>query len=272
MTIMGLKKACLALTIVALAACGDSTGSGTVSSEDALRSLNRGFGESGVLPFGLGASSLGGGADLGKVNVTIDGTSQSMYALGMRMTFPSGTCTEDIFVFSAYPPLPGECTPPPLGVVLVLWQTRSGSRPPDRMIFVSADVGTSDFSFFGTDPFDPTVDRTVFPAFALFIDRGGQRVWGSMGGTLTTQVTATNQTCDVTPLPFAASSTCHFATFDEAGQVTFEEFDFESSFGTGSAPRTMELVIPRQNILGIWHAITAVKPVVLFPGSALRGF
>jgi hypothetical protein len=34
----------------------------------------------------------------------------------------------------------------------------------------------------------------------------------------------------------------------------------------------MQLVIPRQNILGILQAITAVKPIVLFPGSALRGF
>ena len=268
MIIRGLKKACLAIAIVAVTACDDSTGSGTVSSEDALRSLNRGFGEAGGLPFGLGASSLGGGADLGTVDVTIDGTSQRMYALGMRMTFPSGTCEEDVFVFPGDTREPGECTPPPVGVMLVLWQTRSGSRPPDRMIFLSADVGTSDFGFPEIDP----MDLTVFPAFAFFIDRGGQRFWGSTGGTLTSQVTATNQTCDVTPPPFAASSNCHFATFDEAGQVTFEEFDFESSFGTGSAPRTMELVIPRQNILGIWHAITAVKPVVLFPGSALRGF
>lgn len=265
MNIMGLKKAYLAIAIVSLAACGDSTGSGTVNSEEALRSLSHGFGETGALPFGLSAGSLGGGADLGKVDVTIDGTPQSMFALGMRVTFPSGTCEEDIFVLPGDTPEPGECILMPVGVMLVLWQTRSGSRPPDRMAFISADIGTSDFSFLEIDP----VDFTVFPAFGFFIDRGGQRFWSSIGGTLTTQVTATNQTCDVTPLPFAASSTCHFATFDEAGRITFEEF---TEFGSGPAPRTMELVIPRQNILGIWQAITAVKPITLSSQVPVRGF
>ncbi len=265
MNIMGLKKAFLAIAIVSLAACGDSTGSGTVNSDEALRSLSHGFGETGALPFGLSAGSLGGGADLGKVDVTIDGTPQSMFALGLRVTFPSGTCEEDIFVFPGETPEPGECILMPVGVMLVLWQTRSGSRPPDRMIFLSADVGTSDFSFLETAP----VDFTAFPAFGVFLDRGGDRVWTSIGGTLTSQVTATDQTCDVTPPPFAASSTCHFATFDEAGQITFEELDF---FSDAPTPRTVQLVIPRQNILGILQAITAVRPITLSAQAAVRGF
>lgn len=268
MSIMGLKKAFLAVAVVALTACGDSTGSGDVSSEEALRSLSRGFGDGSVAPFGLGAASLGGGADLGKVDVTINGTPQSMYALGLRMTFPSGTCEENIFVFPGENFDPGACTPLPLGILLVLWQTRSGSRPPDRMIFLSADVGTSDFSFLESEP----VDFTVFPAFGFYVDRGGERFWASAGGTLTSQVTATTQTCDVPPPPFALTSTCHFATFDESGQITFEEFDAFDSFGPGSASRTMKLVIPRQDIRGIWQAITAVKPISFPSLGAARGF
>jgi len=266
MNVMSLKKACLAVAIVALSACGDSTGSGTVNSEDAMRSLSRGFGVSGF-PFGLNATSLGG-ADLGQVNVTIDGTPHSMYALGLRMTFPEGTCEDDIFGFPGEDLPPIECSAPPLGVILVLWQTRSGSRPPDRMIFLSADIGTSNFSFLETGE----LDLTVFPAFGFFIDRGGERFWTSTSGTLTTNVTPTSQTCSVTPPPFAASSTCHFATFDEAGQITFEEF---VELGPGT-PRTVELVIPRQNILGILQTITAVKPISFPPVQPLplplRGF
>ncbi len=263
MNIRPLQKACLAVAILALTACGDSTGSGDVTPEEALRSLSRGFGETGALPFGLSARSLGGGADLGKIDLTIDGRQHSMYALGLRMTFPSGTCLEDLFVFPGETPEPGVCTPPPLGVALVLWETRSGSRPPDRMMFLSADVGTSDFAFSETE----LPDFTFFPAFGFYLEREGERFWGTIGGTLTSQVTATSQTCDVPPPPFALASTCHIATFDEAGQLTFEEFDFESV-----TPRTMEVVIPRQNILGILQAITATRPVTLSSQAALRGF
>lgn len=261
MNINGLKKACLAVALVALAACSDSTGSGDVTSEDALRSLSRGLSGADALPFGLSASSLGGDAELGQVNVTIGGTPQSMYALGLRVTYPSGTCLQAIFVFPDEPYLPGECTAPPLGVVLVMWQTRSGSRPPDRMVFLVADVGTSDFAFADV----PGV--ATFPAFGFYLN-GEDEFWISSAGTLTSQVTATNLTCDAPPPPFAAASTCHFATFDEAGQITFEELNF---FDSGPS-RTTQLVIPRQNILGILQAVTAVQPITLSSRAEFRSF
>jgi len=179
-----------------------------------------------------------------------------MYALGLRVTYPNGTCLEDIFPIEDFGTDEG-CTPPPLGVVLALWETRSGSRPPDRMVLLAADVGTSDFSLLETGE----LDLTVFPAFGFYLDRGGDRLWTSAGGTLTSQVTATDQTCDAPPPPFAASSTCHFATFDEAGQITFEELEFITNFDPAHTPRTVQLVIPRQNIVGILQTITAVRPV-----------
>ena len=74
-------------------------------------------------------------------------------------------------------------------------------------------------------------------------------------------VTAGSETCNVAPPPFAASSTCHFATFDEAGQITFERFDLELfNPGPVPAPERMEFVIPRQNIRGILQAITETRP------------
>lgn len=261
MNINGLKRASVGVVIVALAACSDSTGSGNVSPDDALRSLSRGLSGANALPFGLSASALGGDAELGQVNVTIGGTPQSMYALGLRVTYPTGTCLQTIFIFPDDPYLPGECTAPPLGVVLVLWQTRSGSRPPDRMIFLAADVGTSDFTFSAA----PGV--TTFPSFGFYIN-GQDEFWISSAGTLTSQVTATNLTCDAPAPLFAAASTCHVATFDEAGQITFEELDFFDS----RPSRTTQLVIPRQNIIGILQAVTAVRPITLPPVESLSGF
>lgn len=261
MNINGLKRACLGVVVVALAACSDSTGNGNVTPDDALRSLSRGFSGPNALPFALSTGSLGGSAgELGRVNVTIDGASQSMFALGLRVTYPSGTCMETVFIIPDDPTPPGQCTPPPLGVVLVMWQTRSGALPPDRTILLAADVGTSEFDFASLP------DAETFPAFGFYIGR--DRFGLSTNGTLTSNVTASNVTCDAPPPPFAAASTCHVATFDEAGQVTFELVDIEGQL----AGRTIELGIPRQNILGILQAVTVVQPITLSSQAAFRGF
>jgi hypothetical protein len=264
-----LKKAGLAVALVAFAACSDSTGSGTVSSEDALRSLSREFNGTGIaLPFGMSASSLGGASALGQIDVTINNVPQRMYALGLRVTYPTGTCFESLFIVPPSLGIPsGTCSPPPLGMMLVLWQTRSGSRPPDRTILISADVGTTNFDFLSFAP-----NSVVFPAFALYIDGRGQELWGSISGTLTSQVTATNETCQAPPPPFALASTCNFATFDESGRIVFELFDVGTLPGGSSTIRRTELLIPRQNIVGILQAITAIKPIALPTLSAARGF
>lgn len=265
MNIRRLRKVGLALTFVALSACGsDSTGPGSLNAKEALRSLALGLGSSsGVgLPFALTPSALGDAAHgIDGIDVVIDGTTEKMYALGLRVTYPAGTCMETIFVV---PPsagyLPVGCTPPPMGLVLALWQTRSGSRPPERMVFISADVGTSSFASFASG-FD---DLIAFPAFAMYIsDR--EEFWMAFSGTLNSQVAATSLACNVPPPPFAKTSTCRVANFEESGQITFERFDF-TAFEAGPAParQTMELVIPRQTIRGILQSITEIAPLT-FP-------
>lgn len=265
-----LNKAIQAIALVALTACGsDSTGPGDVSPDDALRSLARGFsgGSGASLPLGMSPTVLGNARSLGLIDVTIDGAAHRMYALGSRVTYPSGTCLESLVVFPPSLGYPPGCTSPPLSLVLVLWQTTAGSRPPERLVVITADVGTVDFGFeeFGPLPAGPGPSPVIFiaPAFGIYIsDR--EELWASIGGSLTSQVTTTGETCAVTPPPFAKSSTCNFATFDETGSITFEKFDFGlEPLSVGSARQITELVIPRQTILGIVQAITEIQPIVL---------
>ena len=50
----------------------------------------------------------------------LDGAAQGMYAIGLRESFPAGTCEETLFIDPLFPPEPGVCTPPGLGVVTLL--------------------------------------------------------------------------------------------------------------------------------------------------------
>lgn len=269
MNLTRLKKGSLVFAFAGLAACGsDSVGPGSIGADDALRSLSLGLGSSGggALPYALAPSALGTASrGIDQIDVNIGGTTHSMYALGLSVTYPAGTCIQDLFIVPSTPRPPG-CTPPPLGLVLVLWQTTSGSRPPKRMAFISGNNGTTNFGFLpsavevsGPIIFEP-------PAFAFYVnDR--EELWSSVSGSLTSNVAAGSETCSVPAPPFAASSTCHYATFDEAGQITLERFDLEFfSPGPGPAPQRMEFVIPRQNIRGILQAITETKPFT-FPAS-----
>jgi len=120
-----------------LAGCGsDSTGPGSVDANTALQSLALGL--QSVLSTGDPtapdlSTSLGAVAPLlSQVSVTINGASQNMFAFGVRETFPAGTCEETLFVDPQFPPEPGVCTPPPLGLSLILWQSHAASEPPDR--------------------------------------------------------------------------------------------------------------------------------------------
>lgn len=266
MTLVRYRKLLPAFALVGLAACGsDSTGPASLTPDDALRSLSLGFGSAnGVgLPFALGPSALGTAArGIDQIDVNINGTMHRMYALGLRVTYPSGTCIETLFIVPSFPPPEDVCTPPPLGLVLALWQTTSGQRPPKRMAFISADVGTVNFSFLAPE------NETLFtiPSFAIYInDR--EEFWTSLSGSLTSAVTVGSETCNVPAPPFASSSTCNFATFDEQGQITLERFDF-SLFEPSSTIRraTMDFVIPRQSIRGIVQAITQITPVTI-PGG-----
>jgi hypothetical protein len=268
------KTVFLAFAFAGLAACGsDSSGPGSIEADDALRSLSLGLGGAGggALPYALAPSALGTAArGIDQIAVTIGGTTHNMYALGLSVTYPQGTCVEDLFIVPSIPRPPG-CSPPPLGLVLVLWQTTSGSRPPKRMVFISGNLGTTDFGFLPSESEFSETDPLVVgpPTFAFYVN-DQEEFWGSVSGSLTSSVTAGSETCSVPAPPFAASSTCHFATFDEAGQITFERYDLEL-FNPGAVPAAerMDFVIPRQNVRGILQAITETKPFTFATGPSL---
>lgn len=232
--------------LLSVAACSDSTSTGPstiVDANGAIQSLQLGLGANGANSvFGPSTNNLGSVASqITVIDVTIGGKTQSMFAFGLRETYPVGTCVENLIVTSNPP---GTCTPPPLGLALILWQSHSAKQPPDRLALIFGNTGTIDFDL---------VDLTAFPPVALYFE--GVDIWGSISGTLTSNVSATSVACAV-PLPiFAKSGSCSFATFDEQGTIELE------GFSAGAQPLT--LVIPRQTILGIWQTITETKTLVL---------
>jgi len=236
--------------LVSLSACGsDSTGPSKLDSSAALQSLALGMGS--VLgvqsPIGapLGASFGGIAPLLDQIDVTVDGTTQTMFALGLRETFPDGTCMEDLFEFPSIPPDNAVCTPPTLGVGVLLWQSHSPSAPPDRLIFIVGDVGTSNFDIF-----------TGFNAAVAIYMQGVEDIWLSLSGTLTSQVAATSQSCGLPLPPYAKAGSCNVATFDEQGTITFEEYS-----DTGPTARRLNVAIPRQTIHGLWQSITETQTI-----------
>jgi hypothetical protein len=247
-----------------MAGCGsDSTGPGSVDATAALQSL------------AIGLQTVGGTQDptapdlstslaavaplLSQVSVTIDGASQNMFAFGLRETFPAGTCEETLVVDPLFPPEPGVCTPPPLGVSLILWQSHAATEPPDRMILIVGDAGTSNF-----DLSSSTLDE--LPAFAIYLE-GQDNIWGSLSGTLTSQIAGGSQTCDIPLPPYAKSAACSIATFDEQGSIVFEQFTLD-------APSTQNLTIaiPHQTLHGLWLAISEVQPVPVTANRLANGF
>jgi hypothetical protein len=194
-----------------------------------------------------GPSSFGTlASQLDQINVTIDGKSQSMYALGLRETYPAGTCAEMLFVdpLVVYPP--GRCTPPPFDFVLILWQSHSADTPPDRLALIAGSPGTINFA-------DLTTVNGAAPGFAVYAV-GQNEVWVSVSGTLTSNISATSQSCAVPLPPYAKSGSCKVATFDEEGTINLEPV-------TGVT--TISLVIPRQSLRGIWQTTTETQPVTV---------
>jgi hypothetical protein len=268
MKISRLKTFVLAFALLGVSACSDSTGPGNVDADDALRSLSLALGSEGGSDFlfALPASSLGSARVLDQIDVGVNGRTERMYALGLRVTYPAGTCLESLVIFPPSQGFPSGCTSPPHGLVLVLWQTTSGSRPPESLAIISADVGTSSFDF-DFDEYVPggELELRPFGAFAMYIDSDREEFWTSIGGTLTSQVTPTSETCNVPAPPFAKASTCHVANFAESGQITLERLDLDFFDAGPAAPRvTMDLVIPPQSIRGIVQAITQIQPIT-FP-------
>jgi hypothetical protein len=237
-----------------LTACGsDSTGPGSLDNASALQSLALGLQAVGGLgspttPEGL--ATFGGIAPLlDQVTITIDGTAQGMYALGLRESFPDGTCEETLFVDPAFPPQEGVCTPPALGTVVILWETSSASRAPDKMLLIVADPGTSNFDFASAG------DK--LPAVALYTN-GTDKAWISESGTLTSVVAATNQNCNAPLPPYAKTGQCTFATFSEQGSILLSPFT-----PTLPSTETASIVIPATVLHGIWLQITEVQATPL---------
>jgi hypothetical protein len=255
--------AACAAVVVFIAACGDdSTGPSNVDSRAALQSLQLGFSsipdlespEAATLKASLDAVA----PILDQITVTIDGRSQTMFALGVRQTFPAGTCLEIIFPdpFGGPPPEP-VCTPLAPEIRLILWQSHSASEPPDRMIVIGTDAGTSDFTAPEFDFVTIPSDAAPATAFAVYLE-GEDNLWFSISGTLTSLVAATNQPCGLPQPPYAKAGSCSIATFDEEGAITFELL---SDFGTSD--RHLNLTIPRQTIRGFWENVTEAQPVTL---------
>ena len=256
LTNVGKAPVVLAFAIVFVSGCGsDSTGPTSLDATSALQSLALGLNQlNGV---GTPTTSEADAAFaaiapvLDQVNVTIDGASQGMYAFGLRESFPDGTCEETLFIDPLFPPEPGVCTPPPLGLAVILWQSHSASERPDRMILLAGDVGTSNFDFTQAD----------FPAVAIYLT-GQDRIWASTSGTLTSQVASTNQSCDIPLPPYAKSGTCSIATFNEQGSVMLSEFvSSAQTFDNTNRVNTVTIGIPSMTLHGVWLAITEVQPV-----------
>lgn len=251
--------------LMSISACNDSTGPSKLEPGAALQSLMLGIGSvgfvSGPVPIRADASFATLAPLLDQVDVTIDGKTQSMFALGVRETFPEGTCLENVFIFPSFPPEPGVCTPAETGLGVILWQSHSAFAPPDRMVFIVADVGTVDFDFDSFVIFDPSTQPTTppIPGFAIYLE-GEDDFWMSLSGSLTSQVAATSQSCGMQLPPYAKAGACSIATFDEQGAITFERVT-----ETGATAERLNVTIPRQTIHGLWLNITETQPYTL-PG------
>ena len=270
---LGVTAVCVGL-LVSISACNDSTGPSKLEPNAALQSLMLGIGSAGFVP---GTTPIRADASfaalaplLDQVDVTIDGKTQSMFALGMRETFPEGTCMENIFIFPSFPPEEGWCTPPDTGLGVVLWQSHSAFTPPDRMIVIVADIGTVGFDF----DFVPRVSTSPTSSPRRSHSRASRCTWKarttfwmSLSGSLTSQVAATSQSCGLDLPPYAKAGSCSIATFDEQGAITFERLT-----ETGPTAERLNVTIPRQTIHGLWLNITETQPYTLpdFQRNSLR--
>ncbi len=261
----------LAGVILIVACGGDSAGPTAptaLSAHDALQSLTKG-----LTTLDQSAASSGTVVTLGmlpqitsaqappvnQIIVSVDGTAVQMFALAQRLSYPAGTCLEQllgIYNFAS----PGSCTSPPGALSLIFWQTSSVSQAPERMIVVLADTGTA--SFADLSSIDSTfLGGAAFPALAFYAERSGA-MWMASGGSITSAVAATGQSCMTILPPFAKSASCGLGSFSESGSLTFHPLDLGGATAIGN--RT--LTISAQVLNGMIQTVTATAPIS-FPTS-----
>ncbi len=260
------RVAAFLAVLVTMSACGgDSTGPSNLDSSAALASLRLGLGAVSDLS-SPEAATLNASLDaiapiLDQVTVNIGGSSQTMFALGFRQSFPAGTCEENVFLVAGFPPEPGVCTPMIPEIGLILWQSHSASAAPDRLIIIATDAGIANFT-----SFDDL--STIVSTVALYLE-GQDKVWLSSSGTLSSGVVSTNQSCGLPLPPYASAGSCSIATFTEDGVITLDLLS-----DTGISTTHTNLRIANQSFHGLWELITAVQPVTLNvsrPASLLFG-
>ena len=239
----------LGFAVFGMTACSDSTGITESEATSAIHSLALGMRSDTFAKLGIGFPlTFDESWDevapvLNKVTVNIGGSRQSMYALGLNLSLPPGTCAEAIFGRSPHAP-PNACTPPTSLLTLVFWQSHSATELPDQVMLFTGDVG---MSCFGDCPYG-----TLSGGFVEFVWHNEE--WFSSSGPFTTGVTATSSQCGI-PLPhYAKSGNCSIATFDLAGKITFLNF-VDSN--------TLTMTIGRQTIHGVWLAVTEVQTGLL---------
>jgi hypothetical protein len=265
----GKALASLAFAAVLMTACSDSTGPTSLEASAALQSLAIGLTQIGDAESASAAETRATfdaiAPLLDKVSVTFDGVPQNMYALALRQTFPAGTCQEAVFIDPQFPPQPGVCTPISHGVATLLWQTRSASKAPDKLILISTDVGANNFDVPSTIFIDANSNFDVSatsPAFALYV-AGQDKLFVSESGTITTNVTSSGTSCDIPAPPYAKSATCSIATITDAGTIVMAEYGLQGPTG-----KTLSVGIPSISMDGLWIDITEVQPITL---TANRG-
>lgn len=241
-----------------ITACSDSSGPGDVGPTEALQSLARGFvdGEVSSPTTRTVFDNLARLAPfLDRVTINVGGDNQDMFALGLRLTFPEGTCFETIFAGPDFSPQPGVCTPPVFLVTTVMWQSHAANAPPDKLLLMVSDVGTTEF--------EVVSDIAGFPAEAIYV-AGQNNAWISQSGTLSTQVTSLNQTCGSTLPDYAVSGSCSFASFSENGSIVMEDLQSDAT-----PPPTLTIGIPAATFDGLWLNVAQVQPVTMSVGTKL---
>src|SRR5215212_6379865 len=130
---------------LSLAACSDSTGPRSTDADGALQSLVMGLGgmtgTGSIIGMQMGGSASKLAHFVDQVDVTIGGKSYTMYGLGMRVTFPAGTCLNTLFTAPSVIDLSLPCEDPLLTTSLIFWQSSSRFTPPDRLLIISGDPG-----------------------------------------------------------------------------------------------------------------------------------